>query len=196
MKRSPSVARLLKGSGAELRKIASSEGGQIFAVSLPGPPEGEGWIASSTHSLELAVRVPLPEGWDLAGAQPSTDRVLQVLGALNLGVQSQGLRVAPLAHVRGLEAFVVSRHLCRDLLSAQRLQEDLLALTATAGRVAQALTEPSARLLVAVRKAAGARHAAPRRQERRATPETIPTFDLDAMEQMAERKRHRLRRRK
>ena len=190
-----SVPRLLKGSGMACRRIDKNVEGEIFSITLPGPLETEGWIASTPHSLELAVRVPLPEGWDLAGAQPSTDRVLQVLGALNLGVQSHGLRVSPVAHIRGLEGFVLSRHLCRALLSTERLTEDLLALQLTARRVFEALSEPAARLLVAVRKAAGVRHAAARRQERRGTPEMIPTFEPAAVEQMAERRRHRQRRR-
>jgi hypothetical protein len=192
----PSVSRLLAGSGVGLRRIDKNDGGEIFSVTFPDAPESEGWIAATPHCVDLAVRVPLPDGWDLAGAQPSTDRVLQVLGALNLGVQSHGLRVSPIAHIRGLEGFAVSRHLCRDLLSPERLREDLLALKATARRVFEALSEPSARLLVAVRKAAGVRHAVPARQDRRATPEMIPTFDPAAMEQMAERRRHRRRRRR
>ena len=195
-KGAPSVSRLLEGSGIGLRRIDKNDGGEIFSVTFPGPPESEGWIVRTPHCLELAVRVPLPDGWDLAGAQPSTDRVLQVLGALNLGVQSHGLRVSPIAHIRGLEGFAISRHLCRDLVSAERLKEDLLGLHATARRVFEALVEPSARLLVAVRKAAGVRHAAALRQERRGTPEMIPAFDPAAMEQMAERQRHRRRRRR
>jgi hypothetical protein len=190
----PSVSRLLVGTGIGRRRIAKNAAGEVFSIALPGPPETDGWIAVTAHSVELAVRVPLPEGWELTGAQPSTDRVLQVLGALNLGVQSHGLRVSPLAHIRGLEGFVITRHLCRDLLSAERLREELLALQLTTRRVFEALSEPAARLLAAVRKAAGVRHAAPARQERRGTPEMIPTFDPAAMEQMAERRRHRRRR--
>lgn len=176
-----------------LRRLGKDAGGEVFSVTFPGQSEPEGLIASTPHSLELAVSVPLPDGFELARAQPTTERVLQLLGALNLGLQSRGWQVSPVAHLRGLEAVALSRHLCRELVSAELLRDELLALHAAARRVFEALSEPASRLFVAVRKASGVRHVAPRRQLHRRTPALIPTFDGAATELMLKAARRRQR---
>lgn len=192
--RAESLPVLLRGSGLVLRRVGKSAAGEAFSVTFPGESQPQGMIVETATSLGLAVQVALPPDSDMAGVAHTSDRVLQLLGALNLGLQSQGFLVSPLAHARGLEGWTISQHVCRDLRSGELLSNRLLALHRTARRVFEALSEPASRLFVAVRKASGIRHVAQIREERRGTPALIPTFDRLAMELMMKRDRRRRRR--
>ena len=90
---------------------------------------------------------------------PTAERALKLLGAMMLGLSSQGLQVSPVARYRGLEAVLLSLHLCPPLRDAGRLREGLDRLRRTAQLLAAALQEPPDRILVALRHAAGVRGA-------------------------------------
>lgn len=112
----------------------------------------------------------------MTGLAPTAERALKLLGAMMLGLSSQGMQVSPVARYRGLEAVLLSLHLCPPLRGAARLREGLDRLRRTAHLLGNALQEPPDRILTALRHAAGVRGALVAVPERGRVA-AVPSFD-------------------
>jgi hypothetical protein len=91
----------------------------------------------------------------MAGLAPVAERALKLLGAMMLGLSAQGMQVSPVARYRGLEAVLLSVHLCPPLRGPRRVRAAFDRLRATAHLLAKALLEPPDGILLALRHAAG-----------------------------------------
>jgi len=114
----------------------------------------------------------------MAGLAPSAERALRLLGAMMLGLQAQGLQVSPLARYQGMEAVLLTLHVCPPF-PAEALVAGVERLGRTGRALEKALAEPPDRILVALRQAAGVRAvlaAAPARSG----AVMVPSFDDEA----------------
>jgi hypothetical protein len=145
----------------------------------PLPAGGPEAVAfAEERGLTLGVMLPLAPPCEIAGLAPTAERALRLLGAMMLGLQAQGLQVRPVARYRGLEALLLTAHLCPPLRGPRRVHEAFEGLRRTAHVLSAALLEPPDRLLVAVRHAAGVRGLLAVSTARRA-PVAVPSFDAE-----------------
>ena len=145
----------MRAAGFDPRPL--DEAGPPLGVAL-GPLTAGGPQAvafAEPHGLTLGVKVALPPSCEMTGLAPTAERALKLLGAMMLGLASQGMQVSPIGRYRGLEAVLVSAH----LLEA-------------------ALLEPPDRILTALRHAAGVRGALVAVPERGKVA-AVPSFDPD-----------------
>jgi hypothetical protein len=126
--------------------------------------------------MTLGLKLPLPAGCEMAGLAPTAERALKLLGAMTLGLHAQGLQVSPVARYRGLEAVLLTAHLCPPLRDPRRVHAAFDTLKRTAHLVARALGEPEDRILVALRHAAGVRGLLAVAPDRGAVV-AVPSFD-------------------
>lgn len=126
----------------------------------------------------------------MAGLAPTAERALKLLGAMMLGLSSHGMQVSPVARYRGMEAVLLSLHLCPPLRGAARVRAAFERLGATARLLARALAEPPDRILVALRHAAGV-HGFLLAAPARGVVAAVPSFDPE----VARKPRRRARRR-
>jgi hypothetical protein len=149
-----------------------------FALGAVGPAGPEAVAFAETHGLTLGVKVPLPPQCEMAGLAPTAERALKLLGAMMLGLSAQGLQVSPVARYRGLEAVLLSLHVCPPLRDPARVREGLDRLRRTGQLLAAALQEPPDRILTALRHAAGVRGALLAVPERGKVA-AVPSFDRE-----------------
>jgi hypothetical protein len=184
------VETLLRQAGFAPR--AAEEVGPTAFELGPLPAGGLEAVAfAEERGLSLGVRVPLAPPCEIAGLAPTAERALKLLGAMMLGLQAQGMQVSAVARYRGLEALLLTVHLCPPLRGAERVRAGFEALRRTAQALSRALAEPPDRVLVAVRHAAGVQGllavSAPRH-----SPVAVPSFDPDVS--VLRRRRSRARR--
>jgi len=141
---------------------------------VPGGPEAVAFVEA--QGLTLGLKLALPPQCEMAGLAPSAERALKLLGAMMLGLSSQGMQVSPVARYRGLEAVLISAHLCPPLRAAARVREGFDRLRRTAHVLAKALQEPPDRILTALRHAAGVRGVLSAAPERGAVA-AVPSFE-------------------
>jgi hypothetical protein len=187
------------GGGARLQSLLRAAGFTPRPLDEAGPPLGfalgplaaggpEAVAFTEPRGVTLGLKVPLPPQCEMAGLAPTAERALKLLGTMMLGLQSQGMQASPVARYRGLEAVLLSLHLCPPLRDPARLRAGFERLRRTAHLLANALQEPPDRILTALRHAAGVRGALVAVPDRGAVA-AVPTFDLD----LARRPRRRPR---
>jgi hypothetical protein len=155
----------------------------------PGGPEALAF--AEAHGATLAVRIALPPQCEMAGLAPVAERALKMLGAMTLGLAAQGMQASPVARYRGIEAVLVSLHLCVPPREPARVREAMDRLRATARLLARALLEPPDRILLALRQAGGVRGTLVARRGRDDVA-AVPSFDAE----VARNPRRALRRRR
>jgi hypothetical protein len=170
------LAALLRAAGLDPRPL--DEGGPPlgFALGAPAPGGFEAVAFAEPHGLTLGVKIALPPQCEMTGLAPTAERALKLLGSMMLGLSSQGLQVSPVGRYRGLEAVLLSLHVCPPLRDPARLREGLDRLRRTAHLLEAALREPPDRILGALRHAAGVRGALVAVRER-AKVAAVPSFD-------------------
>jgi hypothetical protein len=140
--------------------------------------------------MTVGLRLPLPAGCEMAGLAPTAERALKLLGAMTLALHAQGLQVSPVARYRGLEALLLSAHLCPPLRDPRRVHAAFDALKRTAHLMARALAEPEDRILVALRHAAGVRGLLVAAPDRGAVA-AVPSFDPETAARPGRRRARR-----
>jgi hypothetical protein len=182
------LAALLRAAGFEPRPL-DEEGPPLGFALGPEAPGGPPAVAfAEPHGLTVGVRVELPPQCEMAGLAPTAERALKLLGAMMLGLSSQGMQVSPVGRYRGLEAVLLSLHVCPPLRDARRVREGFDRLRRTAHLVEAALKEPPDRILAALRHAAGVRGALLAVPERGSVA-AVPSFDPEVARRPRRRRR-------
>jgi hypothetical protein len=181
---------LLRAAGFDPRPLEEAGPPLGYALGPVAPGGHEAVAFAEPHGMTLGLKVPLPPQCEMAGLAPTAERALKLLGAMTLGLQSQGMQVTPVARYRGLEAMLLALHLCPPLRDAERVREELGRLQRTAHLLARALQEPPERILTALRHAAGVQGvlaAAPRR----GAVAAVPSFDPEVSRRPQRRRARR-----
>lgn len=107
------VPEMLKEAGLSLKATESMEGVRIHEFERPGCPDQRGVVlGDERRGITVGIRLELPEGASLRNASPTSMEALALLGALSRSLQARGLQAQLLTGQQGLEAVLVSRHLC------------------------------------------------------------------------------------
>ncbi len=167
---------LLRAAGFDPRPLEEDGPPLGFALGplTPGGPEAVAFV--EPHGMTLGLKLALPAHCEMAGLAPTAERALKLLGAMMLGLSSQGMQVSPVGRYRGLEAVLLAVHLCPPLRDPARVREGFDRLRRTAHVLGKALQEPPDRILTALRHAAGVRGVLAAAPERGAVA-AVPSFD-------------------
>jgi hypothetical protein len=137
---SSALEAALKQAGLRVSRLGSMACGEVLEAEGPGVAAQSLVIFTSAHEgLQIGMKVTPPECSKLAGAAPTSDQSLLLLGALTTALNVRKLNVQAQTGANGLESYMITAHLCDDS-DAKQITNRLNELRTAAQEVETALS--------------------------------------------------------
>lgn len=160
---------------------------RIREFERPGCPGQRGMVFEDERgATTVGIRLDLPRESSLRDASPTSIEALSVLGALTRSLQSRNLQAQLIGGERGLEALLVSRHIC-----AGEERPDLRTLVAEISEVlegiATALEARGQELVDRILDRTAPQYVGVLKDLKPLNPLIVPTFDEAQRDRMMKR---------
>ncbi|KRF02358.1 hypothetical protein ASG87_00050 [Frateuria sp. Soil773] len=186
------VRELLKGAEIAVTETVENRLGRLHQLD---PSQWSGRRAlvldRKQGGITAAVRVELPGSSPLRGQALASPEALALLGALTLALQDRGMDAKLIAGGDGLEAVMLNSHACHCDVDADSLRDKHLKEVDEVARLvepalAQKGTALATAILARVRPLVGALV----KEELKAQPIVVPTFDEQERDRMMKQASH------
>lgn len=178
---------MMKEAGLSLKATESTDRGRIHEFERLGCPDQRGVVLDDErYGITVGIRLELPEGAPMRNASPMSMEALAFLGALSRSLQARGLQAQLITGQQGLEAVLVSRHICGGG-DRPNFRQHVAEISEVIEGISPSLHARGQELVERILDRTVPLHAGVLRDLRPTSPLVVPTFDEAQRDRMMEK---------